>query len=495
MNYADSRDTKENKDFIKKIDESLSDKNIDSTEAKEINEKYKNLKSNTLAITKEELSALAKWLGLEESSSLFKTVNKLKEVSNKIPPIENIDPGFMVNPSNGPWEDIDPEFSPPDNGPWEDIDPGFSPPDNGPWEDIDPGFSPPDNGPIERMKFEIPSETEIQREKNIKRTILQAFWDKWINSNKFWFVWVDFEWNDNEKFLKMVDNLVSTINSKEKEAKVFLKNSVIKNKIKTIIQPLLIWLENEGSWFDDIVDDKEVRRLESVFKNIIDNLLKDSNNFQTYQEDSRIGIGKDWREQQKDPDDNIVVWMWNWNWNWDWEWNWDSNWGSDSDPRRRIKKWEKWPQTAKSKEKITDSKESSKNWITLETVKKVNEKLKELGLPKASKDEIFNTDEQDISLKENNNVDRIIKSILDNREYTKEEKLRKSKWLLDIKEYLDDKEIISNYAHSNNKTYEQIKDAISIIFDEKFQREIGWWDYIKKTDMSKLLKKYFENHI
>ena len=85
MSYWESRKTQENKAILKKINDSLkNDSTIDNTEAKEINEKYKNLKSNILAITKEELASFAKWLWLESSASLWKTINKLKEKSNNI---------------------------------------------------------------------------------------------------------------------------------------------------------------------------------------------------------------------------------------------------------------------------------------------------------------------------------------------------------------------------------------------------------------------------
>jgi len=82
MSYWDSRKSQENRAILKKINDSLKDDLIDNTEAKEINEKYKNLKSNILAITKEELASFAKWLWLESSASLWKTINKLKEKSN-----------------------------------------------------------------------------------------------------------------------------------------------------------------------------------------------------------------------------------------------------------------------------------------------------------------------------------------------------------------------------------------------------------------------------
>jgi len=83
MSYWNSRKTQENKNLLKKIDESLkNDWKIDNTEAKEIQDKYKKLKSNILAITKEELASFANWLWLESSATLWQTINKLKEKSN-----------------------------------------------------------------------------------------------------------------------------------------------------------------------------------------------------------------------------------------------------------------------------------------------------------------------------------------------------------------------------------------------------------------------------
>ena len=99
MNYSESRKTQENKDFIKKIDDSLLDDwKIDDIEAKEINDKYKWLKSNIVAITKNELSDFAKWLGLDENSSLWKTLNILKEKVNQPPVAETQPPVAETQP-------------------------------------------------------------------------------------------------------------------------------------------------------------------------------------------------------------------------------------------------------------------------------------------------------------------------------------------------------------------------------------------------------------
>jgi len=60
LNYSESRNTEENKDFLKKIDEALQDDGkINIEEAKAIQEKYRDLRSHILSITKEELSELA----------------------------------------------------------------------------------------------------------------------------------------------------------------------------------------------------------------------------------------------------------------------------------------------------------------------------------------------------------------------------------------------------------------------------------------------------
>ncbi len=82
--YRESRKTQKNKDFIQSLEKSLEDSNIDTREAKELREKYEEIRearNQILAITKDELKSLARWLNIDENSSLGKTLNKLIEKS------------------------------------------------------------------------------------------------------------------------------------------------------------------------------------------------------------------------------------------------------------------------------------------------------------------------------------------------------------------------------------------------------------------------------
>lgn len=78
-NYKKARQTQENKNFIKVINESFADWTINDEESIKILEEYKKLKSNVLAITKEELANLATWLQIEGTASLRKVLNTLKK--------------------------------------------------------------------------------------------------------------------------------------------------------------------------------------------------------------------------------------------------------------------------------------------------------------------------------------------------------------------------------------------------------------------------------
>lgn len=88
ISYWESRKTQENKSFLNKLNQSLSDNNINSDEAKELikeHEKIKksidgdksSIKKQLLAITKEELSSLSEWLWIAWNSSLNKTLRTL----------------------------------------------------------------------------------------------------------------------------------------------------------------------------------------------------------------------------------------------------------------------------------------------------------------------------------------------------------------------------------------------------------------------------------
>ena len=133
----------------------------------------------------------------------------------------------------------------------------------------------------------------------------------------------------------------------------------------------------------------------------------------------------------------------------------------------------------------------SKYGMTPETKQKVFEKMKEMWL-KTPKNDDFNEIEMDLHENWNiNNIEEIIKNVIDYKQEQQDIKLRQTfKWL-HVKEYYYNENIIKSYAEWFEKSNKEITEAIINIFENKFWVDVGWWDYIKKINMLKLLEEYF----
>lgn len=504
MSYSETRNTQENKDFLKTIDKSLdNDWIIDNAEAKEILDQYKLLKSNILAISKEELWDFAQWLGLGIDWSLSQTMNKIKEMSQEaIHEDINTDSTKRIIDNWIDWSKNSSEIGISVNTGtqeasqlnWDatlnllNVRPGeydYKPNLDdyqtvlrpGEWEGgttylPNPMMNLRDN-PIEL------SSIETQRKQNIKKALIDWFkeWGLIKASSTFGWLSIDFEWRDELIFNKMIDNLVTIINSKEKNKKVFLKNSEILKLAQNTLYARLKLLESNWSNFDDIVDSKELNQFKWTFKSDIDNLLNNKDNLQSNEFiiSQYSGNGT----LSKNPADSTVTPYSN---------NGENSGLTDSDSRRRIQKGDNNKNYIPNEKKYNNGKnlDTSKYWITPETKEKVIGKMAKLGLVTPTNYELNQADNQFLSSIDLNNVDRIIDNIKWNREYNKWEKERLSQGLLGSKEYLYNDSLMNEYSILFWKNSDEIIYAINQIFNQSKE------NYIKKTTMKVSLGQYFK---